>query len=81
MSNEEHALEQEAANKLLDAMITNNARDDIKSQVKDFAHSFHKKCSNKSIQIDTLIQDYASFKDALKKRIQTNLTYRGKANK
>jgi hypothetical protein len=58
-------------------MTTDDARIDIKSQVKSFANTFHKKCSNKNTHIDTLIQEYASFKDAFKKRLQTNPIYRG----
>lgn len=79
MINEESTIENEAASKHLDVMTTDDARLDIKAQVKSFANSFHKKCSNKNIQIETLIQDYASFKDSLKKRIQTNPIYRGKS--
>lgn len=59
-------------------MTTDDARVDIKSQVKTFANNFHKKCSNKNIPIDTLVQDYGTFKDTIKKRIQTNSIYRGK---
>jgi hypothetical protein len=58
-------------------MTTDDARLDIKSQVKSFANAFYKKCSNKNIHIDTLIQEYGTFKDSLKKRIQTNPIYRG----
>lgn len=76
--NDEQSLENEAASKHLDVMTTDDARLDIKSQVKIFANNFQKKCSNKNIHIDTLIQEYATFKDALKKRIQTNSIYRGK---
>jgi hypothetical protein len=76
--NEEQTLENEAATKHLDLMTTDDARLDIKSQVKTFANNFHKKCSNKSISIGTLIQDYGIFKDTIKKRIQTNSIYRGK---
>ncbi|CAF2321638.1 unnamed protein product [Rotaria sp. Silwood2] len=76
LMNEEHVVENEAASKHLDVMTTDDARLDIKSQVKAFANSFHKKCLNKNYQIDTLIQDYGSFKDALKKRLQTNPIYR-----
>lgn len=68
----------EAASKYLDVMTTDDARIDIKNQVKSFANAFNKKCSNKNIPIETLIQDYGQFKDALKKRIQTNAIYRGK---
>jgi hypothetical protein len=75
--NDEHALENEAATKHLDLMTTDDARIDIKTQVKQFANSFNKKCSNKNITIDTLIQEYGAFKDTLKKRIQTNQIYRG----
>ena len=63
--NDEHALENEAAIKHLDEMTTDDARLDIKTQVKQFANSFNKKCSNKNITIDTLIQEYGVFKDAL----------------
>jgi hypothetical protein len=56
-------------------MTTDDVRFDIKNEVKTFANSFHKKCSNKNIHIDTLIQDYGAFKDGLKKRIQTNPIY------
>jgi hypothetical protein len=76
--NDEQTLETEAATKHLDAMTTDDARADIKSQVKTFGNNFHKKCSNKSINIDTLVQDYGTFKDLIKKRIQTNSLYRGK---
>ncbi|CAF0961340.1 unnamed protein product [Rotaria magnacalcarata] len=74
--NDENALENEAASKHLDVMTTDDARLDIKSQVKSFANSFHKKCSNKNIHIDALIQEYALCKDTFKKRIQTNPIYR-----
>ncbi|CAF0972879.1 unnamed protein product [Rotaria sp. Silwood1] len=74
--NDEQAVEQEIASKHLDIMTTDDARIDIKSQVKTFANNFHKKCSNKNIHLDTLIQDYGTFKDTLKKRIQTNSIYR-----
>jgi len=76
--NEEQSLENEAASKHLDLMTTDDARIDIKSQVKTFANTFHKKCSNKNIHIDSLIQDYGTFKDTIKQRIQTNSIYRGK---
>jgi len=76
--NEENVLENDAASKHLDIMTTDDARLDIKSQVKNFANNFNKKCSNKTVSIDTLIQDYGAFKDTLKKRIQTNSIYRGK---
>jgi hypothetical protein len=76
--NEEQTLENEAASKHLDLMTTDDARVDIKSQVKTFANNFHKKSSNKNIPIDTLVQDYGTFKDTIKKRIQTNSIYRGK---
>lgn len=59
-------------------MTTDDVRFDIKSQIKNFANNFNKKCSNKNVSIGTLIQDYGTFKDTLKKRIQTNLIYRGK---
>jgi hypothetical protein len=78
LTNDENILENEAAGKHLDVMTTDDARLDIKSQVKNFAINFHKKCSNKNIPIETLIQDYGFFKDALKKRVQTNSIYRGK---
>ena len=78
MINDENALENEAASKHLDVMTTDDARLDIKSQVKSFANSFHKKCSNKNIYIDALVQEYALCKDTFKKRIQTNPIYRGK---
>ncbi|CAF3991680.1 unnamed protein product [Adineta steineri] len=74
--NEQQTLENEAASKHLDLMTTDDARIDIKSQVKTFATNFQKKCSNKNIHIDTLIQDYGTFKDTIKKRIQTNSIYR-----
>ncbi|CAF1427494.1 unnamed protein product [Adineta steineri] len=74
--NEQQTLENEAASKHLDLMTTDDARIDIKSQVKTFANNFQKKCSNKNIHIDTLIQDYGAFKDTIKKRIQTNSIYR-----
>ncbi|CAF1506110.1 unnamed protein product, partial [Adineta steineri] len=74
--NEQQTLENEAASKHLDLMTTDDARIDIKSQVKTFANNFQKKCSNKNIHIDTLIQDYGTFKDTIKKRIQTNSIYR-----
>jgi hypothetical protein len=76
--NDENTLENEAATKHLDIMTTDDARLDIKSQVKHFATNFLKKCSNKNVPIETLIQDYAAFKDTLKKRIQTNSIYRGR---
>jgi hypothetical protein len=76
--NDEQTLENEAATKHLDIMTTDDARIDIKSQVKTFANNFNKKCSNKNLSIDTLIQDYGAFKDLIKKRIQTNSIYRGK---
>ncbi len=68
----------DAADKNLDLMSTDDARSDIKSQVKTFANNFHKKCSNKNISIDTLVHDYGTFKDTIEKRIQTNPIYRGK---
>ncbi|CAF1176831.1 unnamed protein product [Adineta ricciae] len=74
--NEEQTAENEDASKHLDLMITDDARVDIKSQVKTFANSFHKKCSNKNTNIDVLIQEYGTFKDMIKKRIQTNSLYR-----
>jgi hypothetical protein len=58
-------------------MTTDDARIDIKSQVKTFANNFNKKCSNKNLSIDILIQDYETFKDSIKKRIHTNSIYRG----
>ncbi|CAF1444269.1 unnamed protein product [Rotaria sordida] len=76
LSHEEHALEHEAASKHLEIMTTDDARLDIKSQVKTFANNFHKKCANKNIQLDTLIQDYGSFRETLKKRLLTNPIYR-----
>ena len=76
--NNEYVLERQAANKYLDVMTTDDVRLDIKSQVKNFANNFHKKCSNKNIQIDILIQDYGIFKDGLKKRMETNPIYGGK---
>jgi hypothetical protein len=76
--NDEYSLENEAATKHLDLMTTDDARLDIKTQVKSFANNFHKKCSSKNVHIQTLIQDYGAFRDALKKRIQTNSIYRGK---
>ena len=75
--NDEQLLENEAATRHLDTMTTDDARLDIKSQVKSFATSFQKKCANKNVSIDTLIQDYSLFKDTIKKRIQTNSIYRG----
>ena len=77
--NEEQTAENEDASKHLDLMITDDARVDIKSQVKTFANGFHKKCSNKNTNIDILIQEYGAFKDMIKKRIQTNSLYRGKS--
>jgi len=74
--NEEQTLENEAANKHLDLMTTDDARIDIKSQVKTFANNFQKKCSNKNLDINILVQDYGIFKDTIKKRIQTNSIYR-----
>jgi hypothetical protein len=74
--NEEQTLENEAADKHLNLMTTDDARIDIKSQVKTFANNFHKKCSNKNIHIDILVHDYGIFKDTIKKRIQTNSIYR-----
>ncbi|CAF3009144.1 unnamed protein product [Rotaria sp. Silwood2] len=74
--NDEQIVENETASKHLDVMTTDDARIDIKSQVKTFANNFHKKCSNKSVHLDTLIQDYGTFKDTTKKRIQTNSIYR-----
>jgi hypothetical protein len=76
--NDESALENEAASKHLDVMTTDDARLDIKSRVKTFANNFHKKCSNKNVHIESLIQEYGTFKDLLKKHIQTNSIYRGK---
>lgn len=58
-------------------MTTDDARFDIKSQIKTFANSFNKKCSSKNVTIGTLIQEYGTFKDGLKKRIQTHAIYRG----
>lgn len=66
--------------KYLDRVKNESARSDIKSEVKIFANNFHKKCSNKNVSIDTLIQDYGGFKDALKKRLQTHSAYRGRIN-
>ncbi|CAF0885927.1 unnamed protein product [Rotaria sordida] len=74
--NDEQTVENETASKHLDIMTTDDARVDIKSQVKTFANNFHKKCSNKNVHLDTLIQDYGTFKDTIKKRIQTNSIYR-----
>jgi hypothetical protein len=68
----------DAADKHLDLMNTEDARIDIKSQVKTFANNFHKKCSNKNTSIDILVQEYGTFKDTIEKRIQTNSIYRGK---
>jgi hypothetical protein len=78
---DENSLENEAAIKHLDIMTTDDARLDIKTQVKTFANTFLKKCSNKNVSIETLIQDYGAFKDGLRKRIQTNLIYRGRKKK
>lgn len=75
--NDEPSVENEAATRYLDRIKNDNARSDIKSEVKTFANSFHKKCSNKNVSIDGLIQEYGTFKDALKKRIQTHSIYRG----
>ena len=75
---DESSLENEAASKHLDIMTTDDARLDIKQQVKHFATNFIKKCSNKTTSIETLIQDYGAFKDAIKKRLQTNSIYRGR---
>ena len=58
-------------------MTTDDARLDIKSQVKTFATHFQKRCANKNASVEVLIADYAAFKDALKKRVQTNAIYRG----
>ena len=58
-------------------MTTDDARLDIKSQVKTFANNFQKRCANKNASVEALIADYAAFKDALKKRIQTSPIYRG----
>lgn len=73
--NDEHSIENEAASKHLDLMTTDDARLDIKSQVKTFANNFQKKCS-KNVPIESLIQEYGAFKDQLRKRIQTNAIYR-----
>lgn len=59
-------------------LTTEDARVDIKSQVKTFSSHFHKKCTNKNVHLDTLIQEYGTFKDTIKKRIQTNPIYKGK---
>ncbi|UJR24966.1 hypothetical protein I4U23_006330 [Adineta vaga] len=75
IANEEQTIENEASSKHLDIMTTDDARADIKAQVKTFASHFHKKCSSKTVHIDTLIQEYGTFKDGLKKRIQTNIIY------
>ncbi|CAF1023569.1 unnamed protein product [Adineta ricciae] len=75
ITNDEQAIEHEAASKHLDTMKTDDARADIKVQVKTFSSHFHKKCMNKNVHIDALIQDYATFKDALKKRIHTHPIY------
>ena len=61
--NDDQLSENEKANKHLDIVTTDGARIDIKSQVNTFATQFHKKCSNTNIHIDTLIQDYETFKD------------------
>ena len=78
ITNDEQAIEQEAASKHLDTMKTDDARADIKVQVKTFSSHFHKKCMNKNVHIDALIQDYGIFKDALKKRIHTHPIYQRK---
>ena len=75
MLSDESSIENEAASKHLDIMTTDDARLDIKSQVKTFATHFQKKCS-KNVPIDSLIQEYGAFKDSLRKRIQTNAIYR-----
>ena len=75
--NDEPTLENEAALRYLDRIKNDNARSDIKSEVKTFANNFHKKCANKNVSIDSLIQEYGTFKDALKKRLQTHSAYRG----
>lgn len=74
--NDDQSVENDAAAKYLDVMTTDDARLDIKQQVKSFALNFSKKCSNKNVSIETLVHDYGQFKDSLKKRIQTSLTYR-----
>lgn len=58
-------------------MSSDDARTDLKSQVKMFVNQFQKKCSNKTISIDILVQDYSNFKETITKRIQTNAIYRG----
>ncbi|CAF2992972.1 unnamed protein product [Rotaria socialis] len=74
--NDEQTIENESVSKYLEIIIADDARSDIKSQVKTFANNFHKKCSNKNIRLDTLIQEYGTFTDTIKKRIQTNSIYR-----
>lgn len=74
--NDEQSSEDETASKHLDLIATDDARLDIKSQVKTFANSFHKKCSNKTTSIEILVQEYSTFKDTIKKRIQTHTIYR-----
>lgn len=76
--NDEPSVENEASMRYLDRIKNDAARSDIKSEVKTFANNFHKKCSNKNLSIDALIQEYGTFKDAIKKRIQTHSIYRGK---
>lgn len=73
--NDDHNSENEEASKYFEFVNNDEARADIKAQVKTFATSFQKKCSNKTSSIDLLVQEYGSFKDSMKKRIQTNPIY------
>jgi hypothetical protein len=76
--NDEQHLEQEAANKHLEQMSTDDARLDLKAQVRSFANYFHKKCLNKNIELELLIQEYSAFRETMKKRFLNNTVYHGK---
>lgn len=76
--NDEQTLENEDDGKDLDLISTDDARMDMKTQVKNFANSFQKKCANQKMSLDILAEDYANFKEIIAQRMQTNSIYRGK---
>lgn len=77
LNNEEQLIEHEASTKYLDFITNDDVRSDIKAQVKNFAQQFHKKCSNSQIPLENLVQDYATFRDLIKIRVQTHSMYQG----
>ena len=74
--NDEQTIEVKTANEYLDGLLTDDARIDIKSQVKTFINIFNKKCSSKTASIESLRDEYGTFFDGIKKRIRTNPIYR-----